>query len=201
MERLLIQNIGLLATPAGHEARRGPEQGEISMTKNAWLLAEDGVIAASGVGAPPGCGAAQVLDAQGRLVTPGLVDAHTHLVFGGWRQNELGLKLHGVSYLEILSRGGGILSTVEATRAASEEMLVQKALPELETMLRWGTTTCEIKSGYGLATEQELKQLRVIRQLQPLQPVELAPTFMGAHAVPAEYREDRAGYLRLCARR
>lgn len=197
MERLLIQNIGLLATPAGHEARRGPAQGEISMTKNAWLLAEDGVIAASGTGAPPGCGAAKVLDAQGCLVTPGLVDAHTHLIFGGWRQNELGLKLHGVSYLEILARGGGILSTVEATRAASEAALVQKALPELETMLRWGTTTCEIKSGYGLATEQELKQLRAIRRLQSLQPVELVPTFMGAHAVPAEYRNDRAGYLRL----
>ena len=197
MERLLIQNIGLLATPAGHEARRGPAQGEISMTKNAWLLAEDGVIAASGTGAPPGCGAAKVLDAQGCLVTPGLVDAHTHLIFGGWRQNELGLKLHGVSYLEILARGGGILSTVEATRAASEAALVQKALPELETMLRWGTTTCEIKSGYGLATEPELKQLRAIRRLQPLQPVELVPTFMGAHAVPAEYRNDRAGYLRL----
>ena len=141
MKRLLIQNIGLLATPAGHEARRGPAQGEISMTKNAWLLAEDGVITASGTGVPPGCGTAQVLDAQGCLVTPGLVDAHTHLIFGGWRQNELGLKLHGVSYLEILARGGGILSTVEATRAASEAALVQKALPELETMLRWGTTT------------------------------------------------------------
>ena len=197
MERLLIQNIGLLATPAGHEARRGPAQGEISMTKNAWLLAEDGVIAASGTGAPPGCGTAQVLDAQGCLVTPGLVDAHTHLIFGGWRQNELGLKLHGVSYLEILARGGGILSTMRATQSASEEQLEAKASAALDEMLRFGTTTAEAKSGYGLSTGEECKALRVIGKLQKHHVMDIAATFMGAHAVPETYRDNRQGYLDL----
>ena len=125
MERLLIQNIGLLATPEGNSARRGEAQGKLRFLKNAWVLCEDGNIAAVGVGPAPK--ADRVLDAQGKLVTPGLVDAHTHLIFGGWRQNELGLKLHGVTYLEILARGGGILSTVRATRAATEDELCDKA--------------------------------------------------------------------------
>ena len=197
MERLLIQNIGLLATPAGHEARRGPAQGEISMTKNAWLLAEDGVIAASGTGAPPDCGAAQVLDAQGCLVTPGLVDAHTHLIFGGWRQNELGMKLHGKTYLEIQNAGGGIQSTTNATRKASEQELAAKAAKALDEMMHFGTTTCEAKSGYGLATEHELKALEVIRDLNEHHRMDLVATFMGAHLVPAEYKANRAEYIRL----
>ena len=124
-------------------------------------------------------------------MTPGLVDAHTHLIFGGWRQNELGQKLRGVPYLDILAQGGGILSTVRATRAASEEQLAHKAEAVLAEMLRMGVTTCEAKSGYGLEPEQEYKQLRVIRRLNETQPVELAATFMGAHALPEEYRGRR----------
>ena len=138
MANLLLKNIGLLATPTGSAARRGREQGEITLLKNAYVLIKDGMIAAVGSGEVPAgmLENAEVVDVKGRLVTPGLVDAHTHLIFGGWRQNELGLKLHGVTYLEILARGGGILSTVRATRAASEEELADKAAKELSTMLR-----------------------------------------------------------------
>ena len=195
MKHLLIRNIGLLATPEGKSARRGAEQGSVRFLKNAWVLCEGGRIAAVGDGEAPKTD--RVLDAQGKLVTPGLVDAHTHLIFGGWRQNELGLKLHGVTYLEILARGGGILSTVRATRAATEEELVEKARAALNEMLRLGVTTAEAKSGYGLDKDTELRQLRAIRRLNDEGPVELAATFLGAHAVPEEYKTDREGYLRL----
>ena len=195
MERLLIDNIGLLATPVGKTARRGEEQGSVSFLRDAWVLCEQGKIAAVGDGPAPK--ADRVLDAQGKLVTPGLVDAHTHLIFGGWRQNELGLKLHGVSYLEILARGGGILSTVRATRAATEEELADKARAALDEMLRLGVTTVEAKSGYGLDLETELRQLRAIRRLNDEHPIDLAATFLGAHAVPEEYKADRESYIRL----
>lgn len=199
MANLLLKNIGLLATPTGSAAKGGKAQGEITLLKNAYVLVKDGVIAAVGEGEIPAglAEGAEVVDAKGRLVTPGLVDAHTHLIFGGWRQNELGLKLHGVSYLEILAQGGGILSTVRSTRAASEEELTEKAEKVLTSMLRMGVTTCEAKSGYGLTPEHEYKELRVIRRLNETQKVEVVPTFMGAHAVPEEFKEDREGYLRL----
>ncbi len=196
MSKLLICNIGLLATPLGHSARRGAEQGDIQLLRDAWVLVEDGMIAAVGAGTPAPA-ADTALDAGGHLVTPGLVDAHTHLIFGGWRQNELGLKLHGATYLEILARGGGILSTVTATRSATERALFDKAYAALDEMLALGVTTVEAKSGYGLDTETELKQLRVIRDLQEQHPCDLAATFLGAHAVPAEFKNDREGYIRL----
>ena len=196
MEKLLIENIGMLATPIGTSARRGAEQGQIRILRNAWLLMEDGLIADLGTGDPPQ-DITERFDVEGSLVTPGLVDSHTHLIFGGWRQNELGLKLHGVSYLEILAQGGGILSTVKATRAAEEEELFEKAWDALDEMLDLGVTTVEAKSGYGLDVETELKQLRVIRDLNEAHPIDLAATFLGAHAMPPEYKEDREGYLRL----
>lgn len=194
--KTLIRNIGLLATPEGFCARRGPAQGQLRLLKNAWVLAEDGIITAVGQGEPP-CGAEQVIDAEGRLATPGLADAHTHLIFGGWRQDELADKLHGVPYLDILARGGGILSTVRATRAATEAELLEKGRRALLEMQRFGVTACEAKSGYGLETETELRQLRVIRQLGQECAMDLAPTLLGAHALPPEYQADREGYLRL----
>lgn len=199
MANLLLKNIGLLATPTGSAARRGAEQGEITLLKNAYVLIKDGMIAAVGSGEVPAgmLENAEAVDVKGRLVTPGLVDAHTHLIFAGWRQNELGLKLHGVTYLEILAQGGGILSTVRATRAASEEELADKAAKELSAMLRMGVTTCEAKSGYGLDPENEYKQLRAIRRLNETQKVELVPTFLGAHALPEAFKNDREGFLRL----
>lgn len=194
--KTLIRNIGLLATPEGFCARRGPAQGQLRLLKNAWVLAEDGIITAVGQGEPP-CGAEQIIDGAGRLATPGLADAHTHLIFGGWRQDELADKLHGVPYLDILARGGGILSTVRATRAATEAELLEKGRRALLEMQRFGVTACEAKSGYGLETETELRQLRVIRQLGQECAMDLAPTLLGAHALPPEYQADREGYLRL----
>ena len=197
MSKLLLTNIGMLATPLGKGPKSGSEQGEIQILKDAWVLCEDGVIAQVGTGPAPAAADAQVADAQGSLVTPGLVDAHTHLIFGGWRQNELGLKLHGKTYLEIQNAGGGIQSTTNATRKATEEELTAKAAKALDEMMSFGVTTCEAKSGYGLALEHELKQLRAIRRLQEEHPMDVVATFMGAHLVPAEYKNDREAYVRL----
>lgn len=199
--RLVVHHIGLLATPEGHGARHGSDQGRIALRSNAYLVAERGRIVAVGNGIVPEelRKGADFLDAGGRLVTPGLVDAHTHLVFGGWREHELAMKRRGVPYLEILAQGGGILSTVRMTREASEKSLYDKAKLALGRMLRLGVTTCEAKSGYGLDLSTELKQLRVNRRLGQTQPVEVISTYLGAHAVPEEYQEDRQGYLRfLC---
>ena len=193
---LLIHNIGLLATPFGFEAKAGKAQGEVFYLDNAYIFVRDGLIDKIGQGKPDE-GAEHLIDAGGCLVTPGLVDAHTHLVFGGWREHELPLKLEGVPYLDILAQGGGILSTVRATRAATREELKNKALKILSGMLRHGTTTCEAKSGYGLNLETELKQLRTVKDLNKAQPIRLVSTFMGAHALPEEYRYDRNAYIDL----
>ena len=197
MKKLLVKNIGLLATPEGRSAHRGEEQGKIKFLKDTWVLIEDGIIASVGTGAVPACEGAEVVDAEGHLVTPGLVDAHTHLIFGGWRQNELGLKLHGASYLDIQNAGGGIQSTTNATRQASEQELAAKASKALDEMMGFGTTTVEAKSGYGLATEHELKALEVIKDLNDHHRMDLVATFMGAHLVPAEYKSNREEYVRL----
>ena len=196
MSSLLIHNIGMLATPEGFEARRGADQGKLRILENAWLYLENGEIISYGDRNMP-ITFGEKLDAGGRLVTPGLVDAHTHLIFGGWRQNELAMKIRNVPYLDILAAGGGILSTVKATRAATEDELTEKAKAALDEMLRFGTTTCEAKSGYGLEEKEELKQLKVIRRLNKEHPMDVIPTFMGAHALPQEFKENREGYLKL----
>jgi len=198
--KTLIKNIGLLATPLGKEAKRGKEQGRLALIKNTYIVLSDGCI--TEVGAEnqndrAGFEADQVVDAGGALVTPGLIDAHTHLIFSGWRQHELPLKLQGVSYLEILKNGGGILSTVNNTRKASLAELIEFGRENLDTMLAYGTTTCEVKSGYGLNVEDEIKSLVAVRELNTVHAVDLVPTFMGAHAVPAEYSERKADYVRL----
>ena len=195
MSRVIVTNIGMLATPRGAGPKKGPEQGKIELLKDAWVLMEGGSVAQVGTGPAPA--ADQVIDAQGSLVTPGLVDAHTHLIFGGWRQNELGMKLHGKTYLEIQNAGGGIQSTTNATRQSTEEELTQKAARALDEMLHFGVTTCEAKSGYGLATEHELKALQVIKNLNDRHAMDIVATFMGAHLVPAEYKTNRAEYIRL----
>jgi len=140
---------------------------------------------------------AVVVDAGGGTVLPGFIDPHTHVVYAGDRREELRRRLAGATYAEIAASGGGILSTVRATREASEDALVDSARVRLAEMLRCGTTTAEAKSGYGLDTATELKMLRAIRRLADVQPVDLAATFLGAHEIPKEYRDRRADYIDL----
>ena len=137
------------------------------------------------------------IDCQQRLVIPGLIDCHTHLCFGGWRGDEFEMRLQGRSYQEIAAAGGGIRSTVAATRSDTSRQLTQKALLALEGMLDLGVTTVECKSGYGLERDAELKQLEVYRRLDAQQAVDLVPTFLGAHMIPDEYKEQREEYIRL----
>ena len=193
----LIHNIGTLQTPLGSFPHAGAAQGENRKYHNAAVLCEGGVIrAVYENGALPEVSAdTQTIDAQGRLVTPGLIDAHTHLVFGGWRQNEIPLKLKGAGYLDILRAGGGILSTVRATRKASEEELFEKSRAFLDELLAQGVTTAELKSGYGLDKETELKQLRVIKRLNEAHPMDAVATYLGAHAIPEEYALRSGEYI------
>lgn len=138
---------------------------------------------------------AQTIDCGGKLLTPGLIDAHTHLVFAGNRAAEFELRLQGASYEEIARAGGGILSTVTSTRAASEDDLVAQSLPRLDAMIAQGTTTIEIKSGYGLTIEDELKMLRAARRLGRMRPVTITTTHLAAHAIPPEYKENPDAYI------
>lgn len=197
----IIKNIGLLATPTGTVAQKGEAQGEIQLIADTYIVIKDGTVEETGKAGTgrdwTGGARDTVIDAQGLLATPGLVDAHTHLLFAGWRQRELAFKLQGLSYLEILAKGGGILHTVEQTRKASGDELIRQGMKSLDIMLAHGTTTCEVKSGYGLTTEAELKSLRAIRQLGEMHAVDVVPTFMGAHAVPVEYKGRSAEYVRL----
>lgn len=193
----LIYNIGTLQTPLGSFPHAGAAQGENRKYHNAAVLYDGGVIkAVYENGALPEVSAdTAAIDAKGRLVTPGLLDAHTHLVFGGWRQNEIPLKLKGAGYLDILRAGGGILSTVRATRKASEEELFEKSRAFLDELMAQGVTTAELKSGYGLDKETELKQLRVIKRLNEVHPMDAVATYLGAHAIPEEYALRSGEYI------
>ncbi len=137
----------------------------------------------------------EVLDLGGKTLVPGFVDPHTHFVYAGSRENEMVMRLRGADYMEILRAGGGILNTVRATRGASRETLVDLARKRADVMLRYGTTTAEAKSGYGLDLETEVRSLEVIREVDASHPVDLVPTFLGAHAVPPEYAGDPDGYV------
>ncbi len=188
----VFYNVGELATATGSAAAAGRAQGTLLTLHNAWLLEENGVIAALGEGTPPQ--ADDSVDCKGKLVTAGLVDCHTHLVFGGWREHELAMKLAGKTYLEILAAGGGILSTVRETRNASEDALYEKTRGLYLEMLAHGTTALEIKSGYGLELATERKQLRVVRRLKE-EFGDVAATFLGAHAFPEG--TDHEAYVEL----
>lgn len=190
----LLENIGCLAT-----CRADGGQGDIHPVADAALVWQDDTVAWVGPrGALPAAYAgAERLDAGGRLVIPGLVDCHTHLVFGGWRAEEFEQRILGRSYLEIAAAGGGIARTMRLTRAASDADLMERASGVLAEMLSLGVTTVECKSGYGLDRAHELRILRLYRDLAGRQPIRLVPTFLGAHVVPPEFRDDRAGYLAL----
>ncbi len=172
----------------------GPAYGAID---GGVIASQDGRIAWAGAEADaPAMSAAEVIDLDGRWITPGLVDCHTHLVYGGNRAEEFEQRLNGVSYEEISKAGGGILSTVTMTRAASQDALVGQALPRLDHLINEGVTTLEIKSGYGLTTEHECKMLRAARALADERPVRVATTFLGAHALPPEAHGDKDAYIR-----
>jgi len=190
---LLITNAHL-ATPQGSRPKIGAAQGEIFIETGANIGITGGKVAYIGHDMPQ---AAKIHNASGQLVTPGLVDCHTHLVFGGFRQHELAAKLAGADYLEILAAGGGILSTVKATRTVDFDELYDKAGGFLDDMLAHGTTTVEAKSGYGLETATEIKQLQVVKKLQEEHVVDVVSTFMGAHAIPPDYKSNPNDYVSL----
>lgn len=162
------------------------------------ILVEDGQIAWVGQTAQSPA-ADEAYDLQGRLVTPGLIDCHSHIIYGGSRAHEFEMRLNGATYVDIANAGGGILSTVKATRAATEDELVAQALPRLDALLSEGVTTLEVKSGYGLETKTEISMLKAARKLGEARAVDIVTTFLGAHALPPEYKTDRAAYLhRVC---
>ncbi|GAB3048359.1 imidazolonepropionase [Virgibacillus ainsalahensis] len=192
----LITNIGQLLTMDKSGPVKGTGMNELDILENAAIGIRNGEIIWIGRTEDAGeFNANQKLDAEGKLVTPGLVEPHTHLVFGGSREQEMALKQQGVPYLDILKKGGGILSTVNATRKTSFTALLEKALFHLDRMAMHGITTVEAKSGYGLDEDTELKQLKVAKAAGKEHPLDVVSTFLGAHAVPPEYKQDPEAFL------
>jgi len=198
--RFLIQNVGQLLTLRGPaRARAGAELRDVGLVRGGAVLVEDGKIVAVGtkaeVMAQPGAGAARIVDAEGRVVLPGFVDSHSHPVFAAPRLDDFAARVAGKSYEEIAAGGGGIQSSVQKVRAASEQDLVDGLCHWAAKFLECGTTTLEAKSGYGLDLESELKMLRAVRRAQEFCSLELVPTFLGAHAVPAEFKGRVSDYV------
>ncbi len=197
----VIQNVKI-ATPLGHEAVRGEAMGNIHYVEEGVIVIIDGIIEYAGAASE--CPADllalhtyEYTDAGGRLAVPGFVDSHTHLIFGGYRPDEFSWRLRGDSYMSIMERGGGIQSTVNATRVASSEEISEKTAWLVDRMVEMGVTTVEAKSGYGLDIATEKMQLEAIRNLQerPDAPLNVVATFLGAHAVPTEYKGRTAEYV------
>ena len=198
---IAVLHAAQLVTLAGPPGPRVREQmRELSIIPDGGMLVEDGRVVATGPsdeiskGAPSGT---EIIDATGKAVLPGFVDAHTHPVFGGDRVDEFEMRARGATYEEIAASGGGIRSTVRKTRAASEDQLLAQAKKHAEWFLAGGTTTVEAKSGYGLTIDDELKLLRVIRRLNAETPIEFVPTFLGAHAIPDEFHNAPEQYVAL----
>ncbi|MEW8970929.1 MAG: imidazolonepropionase [Mesobacillus sp.] len=194
---VILHNIGQLILPKTSDyPLKGQDMKELHIMEDAAIGIQDGRIAWIGSDTEAGSLiSTERIDAEGKVVSPGLVDPHTHLVFGGSREHELSLKQAGVPYLEILAQGGGILSTVGSTKKATEEELYRKASFHLERMISYGVTTMEAKSGYGLDADTELKQLRVIKRLKEKYPISVVSTFLGAHAVPPGFKEKEDEFL------
>jgi imidazolonepropionase len=198
---LLIVNANELVTLSGEnqKPRTGRQMREIGIIRDGGLAIKDGRIVAVGktTDVTKAFKAENVISANGKIVLPGFVDPHTHLVFAGSREDEFQMRIEGASYMEILKAGGGILRTVRETRKASFEKLVDYGTETLDAMLEHGTTTIEAKSGYGLTTKDELKMLDVIQRLNQLHSVDVVPTFLGAHAVPPEFFNNPQAYVNL----
>ncbi|QVM83981.1 imidazolonepropionase [Novosphingobium decolorationis] len=183
-----------LATMAGATAASA----DVGAIEHGVIAAKDGMIAYAGPAAEaPSLDAKRVVDCEGRWITPGLIDCHTHLIHGGNRAAEFEMRLDGATYEDIARAGGGIVSTMRATRAASEDELVADALPRLDALIAEGATTVEVKSGYGLGRDSEIRMLRAARRLGEERAVSIATTFLGAHALPPEFASDADGYIAL----
>lgn len=197
---IIIRNIDCLVTCEGSYKKKKDEMKDAKIIENGFVVLENDIILAVGQGDNYKNYEKEdsiILEGKGKTVTPGLIDPHTHVVYSGSRERELPLKLNKVGYIEILKMGGGILSTVENTRKASVEELASEAKSRLDIMLSHGTTTVESKSGYGLTLESEEKILRVNKILNDCHPIDIVSTFMGAHAIPKEYKENRKEFVRL----
>ncbi len=199
---LLIKNIGQLITMDGPVPRLGDQMKELGLITNGAVAAAGREILAVGkskeiegrVDLAEGC---RVIDAEKSVVTPGFIDPHTHPVFSRTRENEFEMRIRGKSYTEIAASGGGIRASVRDLRNSSTSRLMEKTAERLSSILSYGTTTIEAKSGYGLSTESEIKSLEIIRDLNESHPLDMIPTFLGAHEVPDEYREKREEYIKL----
>jgi len=186
---IFIKNASELITMDGpNRPRIKKEMCELSIIKNGSVAIKDGKIVETGNDLE--YGAEKTIDASGKTVMPGFIDPHTHLVFAGSREFELDMKLKGLSYMEILKKGGGIFYTVNETRRATNGELLKQSKKRLDTMISHGTTTCEAKSGYGLDTETELKMLEIQKKLNDIHPMDIVSTFLGAHAIPKEHSAD-----------
>lgn len=198
--RLLIKNIkGLIQYQRVQVPKKiGREMSHLPVMENAWVMAEDGKISAFGKMSDLNNDPADlVIDATGRFVLPSWIDSHTHIVYAASREDEFVMKIKGASYEEIFNKGGGILNSVNRLRNASEEDLLESAKVRLDEVIRLGTGAIEIKSGYGLSFEGELKMLRVIQKLKAISPIIIKSTFLGAHAIPLEFKDNRRVYIDL----
>ncbi len=196
--KLLIKNIGTIVgiDESGRDRVCGADMAEIGTLDNGWLLAEDGVIADYGeMGRCPAMSGVEVLDAGGGMLFPSFCDSHTHLVYAGSREQEFLDKINGLSYEEIAKRGGGILNSADRLHATSEDELYRQAMERIDEIIAMGTGLVEIKSGYGLSTEDELKMLRVIRRIRRDSPIAVRSTFLGAHAVARSYAGRQQEYV------
>ena len=202
MSRILIKNIRKLVQVRENAPERvsGKEMGELPELEDAWLAIDNGLIADYGSMSDfPGISdwnELEVIDAEQGLVMPAFVDSHTHLVYAGSREGEFVDRIKGLSYEEIAARGGGILNSARKLRSTNEDALYEQASARLKEVMALGTGAIEIKSGYGLDLDSELKMLRVIRRLKENFPITIKATFLGAHAVPTEYKDDKAGYIK-----
>ena len=195
MINLIIKNAAQVVTCSGFEGKRGAAMSNLNVIENGTVIVTDGIIShvlKQGESIPENLSEYEEIDATGKALLPGFVDPHTHFVFGGYREEEFSWRMRGDSYMSIMERGGGIVNTTAATRAATEDELYISAKQRLDDMLKLGITTVEGKSGYGLDKETELKQLRVMRRLNQDHTIDIVSTFMGPHATPAEWkgRED-----------
>ncbi len=196
---LIIKHANQLVTCSGFKAKKGPEMSDLGVIQDGMVVVTDGVITYVGatteklpVENPEDY---ELIDASNKAVLPGFIDSHTHLVFGGYREEEFSWRMRGDTYMSIMERGGGIHNTMEATRRATLEELISAAEARLDKMLGMGVTTVEAKSGYGMDKETELKQLEVVRLLNERHPIDLVSTFMGAHATPREYKGREDAFL------